>query len=37
MKHSKRYNVAYTMFDRQKRFDLNEAIKLLKEFTNLQV
>ncbi|HNQ39006.1 MAG: 50S ribosomal protein L1 [Candidatus Cloacimonas sp.] len=30
MKHSKRYNVAYTMFDRQKRFDLNEAIKLLK-------
>jgi len=30
MKHSKRYNVAYTMFDRQKRFDLNEAVKLLK-------
>ncbi len=30
MKHSKKYNVAYTMFDRQKRFDLNEAIKLLK-------
>lgn len=30
MKHSKRYNVAYTMFDRQKRFDLSEALKLLK-------
>mgnify|MGYP001316484976 FL=1 len=30
MKHSKRYNVAYTMFDRQKRFELNEAVKLLK-------
>ena len=30
MKHSKRYKVAYTMFDRQKRFDLTEAIKLLK-------
>jgi len=30
MKHSKRYNVAYTMFDRQKRFDLAEALKLLK-------
>lgn len=30
MKHSKRYNVAYTMFDRQKRFDLGEALKLLK-------
>ncbi|PKN73647.1 MAG: 50S ribosomal protein L1 [Candidatus Cloacimonetes bacterium HGW-Cloacimonetes-3] len=30
MKHSKRYNVAYTMFDRQKRFDLPEALKLLK-------
>jgi large subunit ribosomal protein L1 len=30
MKHSKRYNVAYTMFDRQKRFDLTEALKLLK-------
>lgn len=30
MKHSKRYNVAYTMFDRQKRFDLTDAIKLLK-------
>jgi len=30
MKHSKRYNVAYTMFDRQKRFDLAEALKLVK-------
>ena len=30
MKHSKRYNVAYTMFDRQKRFDLAEALKLFK-------
>lgn len=30
MKHSKRYNVAYTMFDRQKRFELGEALKLLK-------
>ena len=30
MKHSKRYNVAYTMFDRQKRFDLSEALKLIK-------
>lgn len=30
MKHSKRYNVAYTMFDRQKRFDLSEALKLMK-------
>lgn len=30
MKHSKRYNVAYTMFDRQKRFDIAEALKLLK-------
>lgn len=30
MKHSKRYKVAYAMYDRQKRYDLNEAIKLLK-------
>ncbi len=30
MKHSKRYNVAYTMFDRQKRFELSEALKLVK-------
>lgn len=30
MKHSKRYNVAYTMFDRQKRFELSEALKLIK-------
>ncbi len=30
MKHSKRYNVAYSMFDRQKRLDLNEAVKLIK-------
>jgi large subunit ribosomal protein L1 len=30
MKHSKRYNVAYTMFDRQKRFELTEALKLVK-------
>lgn len=30
MKHSKRYNHAYSMFDRQKRFDLDEALKILK-------
>ncbi len=30
MKHSKRYKVAHAMFDRQKRFDLDESIKLLK-------
>ena len=30
MKHSKRYKVAYAMFDRQKRFELDEGIKLLK-------
>ncbi len=30
MKHSKRYKVAYAMYDRQKRYDLDEAIKLLK-------
>ncbi|MEN6446007.1 MAG: 50S ribosomal protein L1 [Candidatus Cloacimonas sp.] len=32
MKHSKRYNVAYTLFDRQKRFDLNEGVRILKSF-----
>ena len=31
MKHSKRYEQAYSMFDRQKRFDLDEAIKLLNQ------
>lgn len=30
MKHSKRYKVAYAMYDRQKRFELDESIKLLK-------
>ncbi|MDD2332551.1 MAG: 50S ribosomal protein L1 [Candidatus Cloacimonetes bacterium] len=30
MKHSKRYKQAYSMFDRQKRFDLDEALKVLK-------
>lgn len=30
MKHSKRYKHAYSMFDRQKRFDLDEALKILK-------
>jgi len=30
MKHSKRYKQAYTMFDRQKRFELDEAIKTMK-------
>ncbi|HPV14503.1 MAG TPA: 50S ribosomal protein L1 [Candidatus Cloacimonadota bacterium] len=30
MKHSKRYKHAYSMFDRQKRFDLDEALKVLK-------
>lgn len=30
MKHSKRYKVAYAMYDRQKRFELSEALKLLK-------
>lgn len=30
MKHSKRYNQAYTMFDRQKRFEIDEAITLMK-------
>ena len=30
MKHSKRYNNAYAQYDRQKRYDLDEALKLLK-------
>ena len=30
MKHSKRYKHAYSMYDRQKRFDLDEALKILK-------
>lgn len=30
MKHSKRYKHAYSMYDRQKRFDLDEALKVLK-------
>jgi len=30
MKHSKRYKEAFTQFDRQKRFDLDEALQLLK-------
>ena len=30
MKHSKRYKVAYAMYDRQKRFDISDALKLLK-------
>lgn len=30
MKHSKRYKHAYSMFDRQKRFELDEALKILK-------
>lgn len=30
MKHSKRYKVAYAMYDRQKRYELDEAVKLLK-------
>jgi len=30
MKHSRRYKVAYALYDRQKRFDLDEALKLLK-------
>jgi large subunit ribosomal protein L1 len=32
MKHSKRYNQAYTSFDRQKRYELDEAIKAMKAF-----
>ncbi len=32
MKHSKRYKQAYVMFDRQKRYDLDEAIRTLKSF-----
>ena len=30
MKHSKRYKVAYAMYDRQKRFEISEALKLVK-------
>lgn len=30
MKHSKRYKHAYSMYDRQKRFDLDEALKIMK-------
>lgn len=30
MKHSKRYNHAYSMYDRQKRFEMDEALKILK-------
>ncbi len=30
MKHSKRYKTAYSSYDRQKRFDLDEALKILK-------
>lgn len=32
MKHSKRYKQAYTSFDRQKRFELEDAIKTMKSF-----
>ncbi|MBM4399551.1 MAG: 50S ribosomal protein L1, partial [Candidatus Cloacimonetes bacterium] len=32
MKHSKRYKQAYLMFDRRKRFELEEAIKTMKSF-----
>ncbi len=32
MKHSKRYNTAYAMYDRQKRYDLDEAIKIVKSY-----
>ncbi|HOV16669.1 MAG TPA: 50S ribosomal protein L1 [Candidatus Cloacimonadota bacterium] len=32
MKHSKRYQQAYAMFDRQKRYELDDAIKTLKSF-----
>jgi len=30
MKHSKRYDHAYSMYDRQKRYDLDESLKILK-------
>ncbi len=30
MKHSKRYDHAYSMYDRQKRYDLDETLKILK-------
>lgn len=32
MKHSKRYNTAYKMYDRQKRYDIDEALKIMKEY-----
>jgi large subunit ribosomal protein L1 len=32
MKHSKRYKQAYEMFDRQKRYELDDAIKTMKAF-----
>lgn len=32
MKHSKRYNAAYALYDRQKRYDLDETLKILKSF-----
>ncbi len=32
MKYSKRYNTAYKMYDRQKRYDIDEALKILKEY-----
>jgi len=32
MKHSKRYKQAYAMFDRQKRFELDDAIRAMKAF-----
>lgn len=32
MKHSKRYNTAYSMYDRQKRYELDEALKILKAY-----
>ncbi len=32
MKHSKRYNTAHGMYDRQKRYELDEAIKILKSY-----
>jgi len=36
MKHSKRYTHAYTSYDRQKRFDLDEALKILKTLPSLK-
>ncbi len=32
MKHSKRYNSAYSLYERIKRYDLDEALKILKTF-----